>query len=223
MKLNDYLNLTSEQLNAMSETELDKAISYMRKSNKQALRRLHDSYLGTHSPAYQVGKKAHMFAKKSMDKEVSDYVSKSTRFVREEAEKRNRLVIKRRQLNELIAWRKLKTATPKGWKETRDKTAEKLGMTTKSGKKKPKDKKKMTLKFEKSFWNLFNRFQDEYITYVYNEGSPVIMEIIASILREHADWSEDTIIKEAKRQLDEYHNSRRKKKTNVRTSDIFDF
>lgn len=222
MKLNDYLNLTSDQMKNMTEAELDRAIDYMRRSNKTALNRLHKSTLGTHSPAYQVGKEHGMFSKKSMDKEVSEYVEKSTKFVREASERRNRLIIKRRQLNELIAWRKLKTSTPRGWKETREKTAEKLGMTTKTGKKKPKDKKKMTLKFERSFWNIYNRFQEEYITDVYNEGSPVIMEIIADILKEHADWSEEDVIREAKRQLDEYHDKRRKKKSG-RTSDIFDF
>lgn len=221
MKLDDYLNLTPEQMTNMSESELDSAISFMRKSNKQLLRKLKKSPLGTHSPAYKVGKESDMFSKKSMDKEVSDYVEKSTKFVREEAERKARITIKRRQLNELIAWRKLKTSTPSGWKKVRKQTGELIGMSVEKKKKRGKQPK-LTYKFETEFWDVFNQFQEEYITDVYNEGSPVIMEIIASVMREHADWSKEEVIKEAKRQLDEYRQARKKKRSS-RTSDIFDY
>ena len=226
MKLSDLINITPEQLKNMNERELDSAISFMRKSNQEALRRLKKSQLGSSAPAYRSSKGGRLFTKKQLDKEVARVVKQSKDYVHVLKEQKARLLVKRQQLTRLIEWRKNKTASVKGWKSVRDATAERLGMSTKRKKAERGGKKYMSKKFEKRFWKLEERFEDMHPAEVYNQGSPKLMEIVAGILEDHMDWDDEDILREAKNQLEEYKNAKRqvnKAKKQSRTSDIFDF
>lgn len=200
-------SLTPDQMKHMTEAELDSAIEFMRKSNRQALTRLRKAPLGKYSPSSYSAKTLGDFLTGSVEKEISKY--------------RKLLIAKRHVLTELIQWRSQKTATATGWKKLREETAERLGLSTKRKKKERKGKKYYSRKFEKKFWEAYEKFNELHPTEAYNKGSPVVQEIIAGIIADNVDMEIDDIIKEAERQLNEYQKAR-SKSWSKNVSDLFD-
>lgn len=199
--------LTPDQMKNMTESELDKAIEFMRKSNRQALNRLRKAPLGKYSPASASAKTLGDFLTGSVEKEIARYLVI--------------LTAKRHVLTELIEWRNQKTASVSGWKKHREETAKRLGLSTKRKKKQRGGKQYYSRRIEKKFWEVYEQYSELHPTDVYNNGSPIIMEMIAGIVADNVDMSADEIIKEAERQINEYRKSKNKaKKKNV--SDFFD-
>lgn len=205
--LDKLRTLTPDQMKNMTESDLDSAIEFMRKSNRQALTRLRKAPLGKYSPSSYSAKTLGDFLSGSVEKEIAKY--------------RKLLIAKRHVLTELIQWRGQRTSTASGWKKLREETATRLGLSIERKKKDRKGKKYYSRKFEKKFWKAYEMFNEEHPTEAYNRGSPVIQEIIAGILADNVDMDIDEIIKEAERQLNEYTKSRNKSWAKD-VSDLFD-
>lgn len=208
INLKTLTSLTPSQMKNMTENELDKAIEFMRKSNRTALNRLRKAPLGKYSPSYTGAKDLGYFLSGSVEKEISRF--------------RKILVAKRHVLTELIQWRNQKTASVRGWKAVRKATAEKLGLSTKRKKKDRKGKKYYSRSIEKKFWEVYQKYMELHPAEAYNAGSPVLMEIIAGIVSDNIDMSVEEMIEEAEKQIDEWKQARNAKSKKKNISDLFD-
>jgi hypothetical protein len=205
MNLKEIRKLTPDKVSKLSEKELESAVNQLINANRRKLKRLESTRLGKSSPAYKSAKELYRFDKAKINKSIAKFknnpkISKAT--LKKKLE---------RTLIDLKEWNNLKTSTPRGWSSVRKNVIKRLGI------------KKLSLKTEKEFWDLYQEYTKMYPEDESRLGSDIVQKICVDVQLNNKDMSLADQLKLARNEINTTYEQREKVRNKRRfTSNYFD-
>lgn len=205
MNIKEIRSLTPDKVSRMSEQELNTAVNQLINANRRKLKRLESSRLGKSSPAYKSAKELYKFDKSKINKSISK-MKNNPKFPKGSYKKKLE-----RTLIDLKDWGNLKTSTPRGWSSVRKNVVKRLGI------------KKISLKTEKEFWDLYQEYTKMYPEDESRLGSDIVQKICVDVQLNNKDMSLADQLKLARNEINTVYEMREKTRNKRRfTSNYFD-